>query len=238
MANMSVTGVLSDIQEIVMRTFMNSAKPKFILGAFATIIVAFGFAATPAAAASPAEDYIQTNVNRGLQILDNDGTPKDQRMTQFRSFLLTLTDLKRIAVYTLGPVKNTASPADLAAFVDAFRDYAFAVYETEFANYSGQTLQVTGLVPHGANDVLVMTKLIDPHAKPGDQPITVGFRVFGTPGHFTVGDITVLGMDLAITEQDQFTSFLQEHNNDVKALTANLKERAEKVRSSGKISGN
>ena len=71
----------------------------------------------------------------------------------------------------------------------------------------------------------------------GDQPVTVGFRVFGTPGHFTVGDITVLGMDLAITEQDQFTSFLQEHNNDVKALTANLKERAANVRSSGKIGG-
>jgi phospholipid transport system substrate-binding protein len=221
-----------------MRTSLNFAKPKFFLGALAAAAVAFGVAVAPAMAASPPEDYIQANVNRGLQILNNDGLSKDQKLAQFRSFLLTLTDLKRIAVYTLGPVKNTASPADLAAFEDAFREYAFAVYETEFADYSGQTLQVTGAVPHGQNDTLVMTKMIDPHAKPGDQPVTVGFRVFGTPGHFTVGDITVLGMDLAITEQDQFTSFLQEHNNDVKALTANLKERAANVRASGKISGN
>lgn len=220
-----------------MRISTNFAKPKFLLGTLAAAALAFGVSLAPAMAASPAEDYIQTNVNRGLQILNNNGLSHDQRLTQFRAFLLGLTDLKRIAAYTLGPVKNTASPADLAAFEDAFRDYAFAVYETEFSKYSGQTLQVTGIVPHGANDALVTTKLIDPHARSGEQPIEVDFRVFGSPGHFSVGDITVLGMDLAITEQDQFTSFLQEHNNDVKALTADLKTRAANVRASGQLGG-
>jgi phospholipid transport system substrate-binding protein len=217
-----------------MRTSLTFTK--FALGALAAAVMAF--AVTPAMAAAPAEEFVQSNVNHGLQILNNDGLTKDQKMAQFRGFLLTLTDLKRIAAYTLGPVKNTASPADLAAFEDAFREYAFAVYESEFAQYSGQTLKVTGSIPHGPNDTLVKTKLIDPHAKASDQPISVDFRVFGAPGHFTVGDITVLGMDLAITEQDQFTSFLQEHNNDVKALTADLKARAANVRSSGKVSGN
>ena len=217
-----------------MRTSLNFAS---LSGVLMAVAVAFGLTVTPAAAASPAEDYIQTNVTRGLQILNNTSISKDQRMAEFRTFLLGLTDLKRIALFTLGPVKNTASPADLAAFEDAFRDYAFAVYETEFSKYSGQTLKVTGSLPHGANDWLVTTKLIDPNAKSGDDPTEVDFRVFGTPGHLMVGDITVLGMDLAITEQDQFTAFLQQHNNDVKALTANLKERAEKVRSSGQING-
>jgi phospholipid transport system substrate-binding protein len=216
---------------------MNNARPGFFLRLLLASTFTLGLAVTPAMAASPAEDYVQSNINRGLQILGNNGIPKDQRMTQFRAFLLTLTDLKRIGLYTLGPVKNTASPADIAAFQDAFRDYAFAFYETEFSKYSGQTLQVTGMIPHGANDALVTTKLIDPDAKSGDKPTEVDFRVFGAPGHFMVGDITVLGMDLAIMEQDQFTSFLQEHNNDVKALTANLKERAEKVRATGSTSG-
>jgi phospholipid transport system substrate-binding protein len=220
-----------------MRISLNFARPQFFVGALLAAVFAFGLAAAPAVAASPAEEYVDANINRGLQILNNNSISKDERMTQFRTFLVGLTDLKRIALFTLGPVKNTASPADLAAFEDAFREYAFAVYETEFAQYSGQTLKVTGSIPHGPNDWLVTTRLIDPHAKPGDQPTEVDFRVFGTPGHFTIGDITVLGMDLAITEQDQFTSFLQQHNNDVKALTANLKERAAKVRSSGQVNG-
>jgi ABC-type transporter MlaC component len=66
----------------------------------------------------------------------------------------------------------------------------------------------------------------------------VDFRVMGDAGHFSVVDITVEGLDLAITEQDDFQSFLAEHNNNVKQLTENLKQRAENVRSTGQIKGN
>ena len=189
-----------------------------------------------AQAASPAEDFVQTNIERGLQIL-NSNAPQTQKREEFREFLLKLTDLKRIADYTLGPAKNTTSPADLAAFEDAFRDYAFAVYEAEFTKYSGQTLKVTGSIERKPDDHLVTTVLIDPHAKNGQEPIQVDFRIFGAPGHFTVGDIVVLGLDLAITEQDDFTSYLAEHNNNVKALTVNLRQRAENVRAGGSLSG-
>jgi phospholipid transport system substrate-binding protein len=208
------------------------ARPRIALLALALT------ALTPmtAQAASPPEDFIQSNVQRGLTIL-NDGGSKEQKRAQFRTFLVGLTDLKRIALYTLGPAKNSTSPADLAAFVDAFREYAFAVYESEFTQYSGQTLKVTGSVERAPGDYLVTTVLIDPQAKSGQQPIQVDFRVFGQPGHFTVADITVVGLDLAITEQDDFQSFLAQHNNDVKALTENLKQRAANVRAGGSLSG-
>ena len=222
-----------------MRIVSNLTRPITVGGALrlAVLAAALVLPAVSAQAASPAEAFIQSNVDRGLGILNNPGLPKDQKLVQFRAFLLGLTDLKRIAVYTLGPVKNTTSPADLAAFEDAFRDYAFAVYETEFAKYSGQTLRVTGSVPHGADDSLVTTELIDPHAQNGEEPIEVDFRVFGSAGHYSIGDITVLGMDLAITEQDQFQDFLSQHNNDVKALTADLRQRAANVRASGSLEG-
>ena len=207
--------------------------------ALRTALVAAAFALVAplgAAAATPPEDFVQSNVQRGLQILNN-GQPKEQQRAEFRTFLLSLTDLKRIADYTLGPVKNSTSPADLSAFEEAFREYAFAVYESEFAKYSGQTLKVTGSIERKPDDHLVTTVLVDPHGTNRQEPITVDFRVFGTPGHFSVGDITVLGLDLAITEQDDFTSFLAQHNNDVKALTENLKQRAANVRAGGDLSG-
>jgi phospholipid transport system substrate-binding protein len=83
----------------------------------------------------------------------------------------------------------------------------------------------------------VSTVLIDPNGKKGQEPIQVDFRIFGTPGHFTVGDIIVLGLDLAITEQDDFSSFLAQNNNSVKALTAELKQRAARVRAGGDLTG-
>jgi phospholipid transport system substrate-binding protein len=192
-------------------------------------------AASPAFASPAAEQFVQTNVQRGLQILNNKSLSKEQRQEQFRAFLVTLTDLRRIALYTLGPARRTASPADQDAFVEAFRNYAFAVYEAEFTKYGGQTLKVTGSVPHGTGDELVRTVLVDPTAKPGQQPIEVDFRVYGSQGHYNVVDIVVAGLDLAITEQEDFGAFLAQHNNDVRALTANLRQRAERVRSTGQI---
>lgn len=213
---------------------MHAAGALRLLALAAVVALAMPFAA--ARAATPAEEFVQNNVQKGLTILNGNGS-KEQKREEFRNFLLKLTDLKRIADYTLGPVKNSTSPADLAAFEDAFREYAFAVYESEFQKYSGQTLKVTGSIQRKADDFLVTTVLIDPHAPKSSDPITVDFRIFGTPGHFTVGDITVLGLDLAITEQDDFTSFLSQNNNSVKALTANLKERAARVRAGGSLSG-
>jgi phospholipid transport system substrate-binding protein len=208
---------------------------------FKAVIAAAIFALAGSAAnaqnAPAAESFVQTNVERGLGILNNRSLPAAQRSADFRNFLLGLTDLRRIALYTLGPARRTASQADQNAFADAFRDYAFAVYEQEFNKYSGQTLKVTGSIQRANGDYLVTTQLIDPNAPHNQEPIEVDFRVFGTDGHFTVADITVVGLDLAITEQDEFTSFLSQHNDDVKALTADLRERAARVRAGGSLTG-
>jgi phospholipid transport system substrate-binding protein len=220
---------------------MTDMKSLSILKPFFAVVL---FAATttlamPASAQNEpaAESFVQSNVEHGLAILNNRGLSAQQRSAQFRTFLMGLTDLRRIALYTLGPARRTASQADQNTFVDAFRDYAFAVYEQEFSKYSGQTLKVTGSIQRSPGDYLVTTQLIDPNAPRNQEPIEVDFRVFGSDGHFAVADITVVGLDLAITEQDEFTSFLAQHNDDVKALTADLKQRAERVRAGGSLTG-
>ncbi|HXL99192.1 MAG TPA: ABC transporter substrate-binding protein [Rhizomicrobium sp.] len=193
------------------------------------------FLFTAARAATPAETFVQTNVQAGMGILSNNGLSKAQRATQFRAFLLTLTDLKRIALYTLGPARRTATPAEQDAFVDAFKDYAFAVYETEFSKYSGQSLKVTGSIQRSNGDYVVTTVLVDPNAPRNQEPIEVDFRVFGTEGHYFVADITVAGLDLAITEQDQFNAYLAQNGNSIKSLIADLHQRAQKVRETGQL---
>jgi phospholipid transport system substrate-binding protein len=214
-------------------------KRLFTAFAAAMLLFCVGPFAAPASAqsSSAAEAFVQTNVQRGLAILNNHSLSPTQRRTQFRAFLTGLTDLRRIALYTLGPARRTATPAQEEAFVNAFRDYAFAVYEQEFQKYSGQTLRVTGSIERRPGDYLVTTELVDPNAPRNQEPIEVDFRVFGSAGHFSVADITVVGLDLAITEQDDFTSFLAQHNNDVSALTTDLKQRAENVRRGGSLTG-
>ena len=130
-----------------------------------------------AQAPNPAEAFVQQNVDRGYQILNNRGLSAEQRREQFKNFLLTLTDLHRIGVFTLGQYANNASPADLQAFDKAFTEYAVAVYQTRLGKYSGQTLKVTGSMQRAPDDVIVNAIVVDPRGGNGQQPIHVAFRV-------------------------------------------------------------
>jgi phospholipid transport system substrate-binding protein len=228
---------LRDRRNIRTKLMLKSIVSPAIAALAMVLVCAFALTGlAPVASASPAaEAFVQRNVDRGLQMLNNSSLSKEQRQAQFRNFLLTLTDLRRIALYTLGPARRSVTPAEQEAFIEAFRDYAFAVYGAEFSKYSGQSLRVTGAIERAPGDELVRTVLVDPRAAQGQEPIEVDFRVYGSGGKLSVVDIVVAGLDLAITEQDDFSSFLAQHNNDVKALIANLRQRAERVRTTGQI---
>lgn len=193
------------------------------VGLFVGLFLALSASFSPANAANPAEAFIQNNVQKGLTILSDKSMSADQRATNFRAFLESLTSIRRIAVYTLGPVKNSAPAADVEAFINTFRDYTVAVYESRLSQYSGQTLTVTGSTQRSPNDYVVNTRVDDPAKKTKGDPVEVDFRVVQDNGKWVVIDVSVVGVWLAIEERDQFTAFLAQHGNDVKQLITHLK---------------
>jgi phospholipid transport system substrate-binding protein len=143
----------------------------------------FAGGAAAASAPPPAEAYVQANVQVGLALLNNHTESTDQKREQFEHFILGLTDMKRIANFTLGQYKRTASPQEQEAFAAAFQNYAVAVYQSYFAKYSGQTLKVTGSQQRAPGDTIVTTQLIDPNDKSGQPPLEVDFRsISASPG--------------------------------------------------------
>jgi phospholipid transport system substrate-binding protein len=194
-------------------------------------IVVFPAQSAFAQAGNPAEAFVQQNVDRGYQILNNHALSSAQRRDQFRDFLLTLTDLRRIGAFTLGQYANSASPADLQAFDKAFTDYAVAVYESRLGKYTGQTLKVTGSVPRAADDVVVNAVVVNPQAASGQQPIRVAFRVRKTTdGRPIITDLEVEGIWLALSERSDFNGFLQQHGGSVSTLADHLRAQADQVR--------
>jgi phospholipid transport system substrate-binding protein len=184
-------------------------------------------------AATPAESYIQDNVQKGLSILKDPALSRDDRRTQFQSFLESLTDIHRIALFTLGAAAKTAPAADVDAFTEAFRGYAAAVYQEQLAHYSGETLKVTGSIQRAPHDTIVQTVVLEPNGSRSANADEVDFRVMDTGGKLQVIDASVSGVWLALQERNQFTSFLAQHGNDVKALTADVEQRAANVRAGG-----
>ena len=193
------------------------------LAALVIAVVMLAAPAVPAAAASPAESFVQQNVDRGYAILNNTSLSDEQRQMRFRDFMLSLTDTRRVGMFTLGPYANSASKEDLEAFIAAFSDYTVGfIHGVVFAQTRGQTPKVTGSVQRTADDVVVNCEVVNPN-DPNARPIKAAFRVRkATDGRPIVTDIQVEGLWLALLQRSDFTSFLQQHGGRIAELTSDL----------------
>ena len=193
-------------------------------------VLSLGLAAQPSFAATPAEQFVSDNVQKGLTILNNTQLSKDQKRAEFRTFLLNLIDIKQIAEYTLGQYKRTASPAELAAFDDAYKDFALALYQPYFTRYSGQTLQVTGSYENAPGETTVRTILIDPAKRSNPNPVVVEFVVVNRGGRFVVTNFRASGVSLIEGQRGEYPAFLSDHGGNMALLTQRLKDTTQQMR--------
>jgi len=180
--------------------------------------------AGPAMAANVAESFVDENIRKGLDILRDRKLTTVQRRDQFETLLLGLVDVRRIGLFTLGQYRRTAPPEDIEAFINAFKNYATAAYQSYFAKYTNQTLKVTGSTQRTPTDFIVQTLLIDPNSS--QQPSEVDFRVRTDTGKPVLVDVAYQGIWLSLEERDQFVAFLGQNNGNVRTLIAHLSELA------------
>jgi phospholipid transport system substrate-binding protein len=174
--------------------------------------------ASPALSASPAEDFIGGNIQAGFDILNDKTLSASERQRRFAAFLLGLTDLKRVALFLVGPYAAKATPADLDAYVAAYQDYILSVYQSYFARYAGQSLHVTSSRERAPADFIVSTTLTG-----ATSPMQIDFRVRTDGAKPVLVDFSVDGVWLALAERDEFLAVLSRNNGDIKALTAHLR---------------
>ena len=194
-----------------------------LLSLFAVLL-----ALAPAAAqTAPAEQFVSEQIRSGLSILNDTGLSGEARAARFEDFLKGATDLKRIALFTMGDAARTATPAQRDAFAAAFNTYATAVYRSYFQRYSGQSLTVTGAKANAPGDTIVHTRLVDPN---GGAPLNVDFRVRTDGPKPLVIDIGIAGIWLALTQRDDFAAYLARNGGNIDALTAHLNDVAKSYR--------
>jgi ABC-type transporter MlaC component len=184
-----------------------------------------------AAPANSAEAFVQKNIDKGYDILNDTSLSDKQLQAQFRDFILSFTDLHRIGIFSLGQYANGASKTDIESFIEAFTDYTVAIYESRLSKYRNESLKVTGSVKRASDDVVVNASIVDPIHP--NEPIHVAFRVRSADdGHLIVTDVQVEGVWLALNERSELTGFLQQHGGDISALTKSLHLQAQQLRTS------
>lgn len=202
---------------------------KRFLVALAALIMAAAAVLTvsTAKASAEAEAFVQQNVDVGYEILNNESLTDEARHAQFHEFLISLTDVRRIGMFTLGQYARGVTPEQTGEFIEAFTDYTVAVYEDRLSQYRGQTLMVTGSIDRAADDSVVNAIVVNPDG-PTPQPIRAAFRVRSdSNGDPIVIDMQIEGIWLAISQRSDFTAFLQQ--NSLSVLSEHLRQRTEQI---------
>jgi phospholipid transport system substrate-binding protein len=168
-----------------------------------------------------AEAFVSTEANRVLAVLGDRTLSVEAKKKTFRAMIDEVADVPRITGYVLGKYRRSLTDAQFREFSVAFREFANSVYETRLGTYKGETLRVTGSVVRRPGDVVVTSEVVGGQTR---QPLKVLWRVLKSDdGRWRAVDVQVEGIWLAVTEQQDFVSTLDNAHGDINVLIAQLK---------------
>jgi phospholipid transport system substrate-binding protein len=176
--------------------------------------------AIPAAAAADPAAMISNLGRRALEVLGKDAT-QAQRVARFRELLREDFDVPGIGRFVLGRYWNQASEEQRAEFVKLFEDYIAMAYATRLAEYTGETLKVTGSRPE-ADGAIVSSQILRPA---GAAPVKVDWRLTGRDGNYKISDVSVDGISMAVTQRSEFASVIQHNGGQVQGLITMLRQK-------------
>ena len=198
------------------RRFAQLALVAFVgLGAFAQTHPALAQAARD----PQAEQFVQTKAQRVIAVLADSNQSVAQKKATFHQAIDELADVPKITNFVLGKYARTITPDQRARFAAAFRVYAEGVYQNRIDDYHGEALKVTGSTVRKPGDVIVNTVISGGQV---GQPIPVSWRVMGGGASWKVVDVQFKGVWLAITQQQDFVSTIDNAGGNVDVLIAQL----------------
>lgn len=183
--------------------------------------------ATPSAAQGArdagAEQFVQRSAQKVISILADRSMDEAQKEAAFDHAVDDLADVPRITTFVLGKYARSITPEQKARFAPAFRRYAERVYHNRLDEYHGESLRVVGSTVRKPGDVIVATQVTGGKLS---QPVNVSWRVLSGPEGWKAVDVEFKGVWLAITEQQDFVSTVDNAHGDIDVLTAQLQRDA------------
>ena len=183
------------------------------------VLASPGVARAQAARDAQAEGFVSTQAQRALALLNDQSLSRAQKAARFRTFMDQVADVPRITQYVLGKYNRTATPAQKRTFAQVFREYASGVYESRLGDYRGETFRVTGSVVRRPGDVIVSSLVTGGQLR---EPQTVRWRVVRSGLGWRLVDVEVLGVWLAVAQQQDFTRTVDDAGGNIDVLIRQL----------------
>lgn len=197
-----------------------------------TLVAAMALALAPAALAhadAASESFIQENATKVLKALDEADLTRAERSAKFSGFMDELSNLDGISRFVLGKYGRRFNPDELTRYRDIYRTYSLVNYETQFDEYRGANIEITGSVD--TNRDSIVKSVIQ---KEDGETLEVSWRVRQRADRYEVIDVG-LNLDgnllwLAVEQRAQFLDLLDRNGGSANALIAKLEELTTELR--------
>ena len=167
-------------------------------------------AATPAQAAA-AGKFVDDLTSRAFAILREEGS-RAAVHAKFRTILRDNFAIEQAGNRLIRRYRSQITPAQLAAYQAALPEYVINLYADRLYDYTNAKVRVVRTVPHGASGSVDVYSRVE---TPGRQPFDVIWAVESGPGgKLLISNVTVSGVNLALTQEADFSSYIAKNGFD------------------------
>ena len=189
-----------------------------ILIFFLSFFLVFAFKAK-ASQLEVAEDLIRDVSSNAIEILSSEENNEDEKFEAFRILLDENVNTNLIAKFVIKKYWKDLTSKQQKEFTNLFKIYIIKSYSLKLNSYSGEIISITGSKKLNEKYILVNSKVSKEEQNTG---IEVDWRVKIEDEKMKIVDLVVEGISLAVAQRAEFTSIMENNNDDIEVLLLKL----------------
>lgn len=163
-----------------------------------------------AATAQTAGQFIDQLSDRAFGVLRDKSLSRDAARAKFRAMLKENVAVKQVGDRLIRSVRSQVSAPQYSAYMAAFPDYVVGTYADRLYDYAYADLSIVRVQPVGSG-FAVYSRVKQPGQT---QPFEAIWSVVNVNGKFQITNLTVAGVNLALTQEADFRSVIQRNGFD------------------------
>lgn len=216
------------------------AKRMLAAASIMVLILTFGGAAAPSLAAPDpdrAMSFVRAGLDEVVAILEKEALSREEKIDELRDLLRRDFDLATVGKFALGVHRRGVNRAKLALYLQAFEDHVVEAYVERLVRLVGpavarsasDSIKIVSTRPAGKDDILVRMDF----ERREDKPLEVNWRVRERKGQLKIIDVYFIGISLAMTYRQEFTSVISKRGEGIDGLISALREHATEIQLGG-----
>lgn len=195
---------------------------KILASALMGVSLFFSTVAKAEIDAAKAESFVKEVTDSGIEDIINANVSQQVKDERFEKLFNKALDLNFIGQFVLGRYWRTATPQQKKDFIAVYRKLNIKTWSARFDEFKGKDFKFVGTTPSNSKNQIFVNSTVDMGE---GEPAKVVWRVKQNADNFKIVDIIIENVSLAITARNEYTAFIKNHNGDIDALIANLKEK-------------